>query len=191
MTVKTQSGKVITKGGKVSCECCGPGCCLYSALVLFQGQFLRAEDLPDNVTISGISYARNGTSYGNTTNGVALVGDKWVQYLQGIQSIRDCLIQGNVFDQFADTYTLNWTDPEEGDFTAQVTRVSLCAWEGIDIAGNPVFLGWAEGSQRWFAQVILSDGEIFNGSKLNIRGDNQSSPSQGTGEYNPGGLFVS
>jgi hypothetical protein len=27
MTVKTQDGKVITKGGKVSCECCGPGPC--------------------------------------------------------------------------------------------------------------------------------------------------------------------
>jgi hypothetical protein len=26
MTIKTQGGKVITKDGKVSCECCGPGC---------------------------------------------------------------------------------------------------------------------------------------------------------------------
>jgi hypothetical protein len=32
-TVKTQGGKVITKGGKVSCECCGIGCPLSNCVV--------------------------------------------------------------------------------------------------------------------------------------------------------------
>jgi hypothetical protein len=46
MTIKTQGGKVIAKGGKVSCECCE--CCLYPAQALFDGLYTY-EDLPDTV----------------------------------------------------------------------------------------------------------------------------------------------
>jgi len=49
MTIKTQGGKVVTKGGKVSCECCGPApnCCPYQASQL--GVSLFYEDLPDEI----------------------------------------------------------------------------------------------------------------------------------------------
>ena len=48
MTIKTQGGKVITKDGKVSCECCGVECCMYPAQALADGLY-SADDLPDTV----------------------------------------------------------------------------------------------------------------------------------------------
>ena len=49
-TIKLQNGKVITKGGKVSCECCTPivGCCMYPSRPLSDG-FYIADDLPDEI----------------------------------------------------------------------------------------------------------------------------------------------
>jgi hypothetical protein len=47
MTIKTQNGKVITKDGKVSCECCEE-CCLYPAQALTDGLYTY-EDLPDTI----------------------------------------------------------------------------------------------------------------------------------------------
>jgi hypothetical protein len=55
MTIKTQGGKVITKDGKVSCECCeGPefNCCLYSAQALFDGLY-TVDDLPNSILLVG------------------------------------------------------------------------------------------------------------------------------------------
>jgi hypothetical protein len=56
MTIKTQGGKVITKGGKVSCECCGPPepdppCCPYRAIDLLE-EFYSGDDLPDTLFYS-------------------------------------------------------------------------------------------------------------------------------------------
>jgi hypothetical protein len=55
MIVKRNGGKVILKGGKVSCSCCAvePDCCLYPADKL--GDTYEVEDLPDAVTINGVS----------------------------------------------------------------------------------------------------------------------------------------
>ena len=47
MTIKTQGGKVITKDGKVSCECCGD-CCMYPALPLINEEY-SWDDLPDAI----------------------------------------------------------------------------------------------------------------------------------------------
>jgi hypothetical protein len=60
MTIKTQNGKVITKDGKVSCECCG-FCCFYPAQALADGN-ISIDDLPDSVQISilGIDPEING-----------------------------------------------------------------------------------------------------------------------------------
>jgi hypothetical protein len=54
MTIKPQGGKVITKGGKVSCECCGPPepdppCCPYSPEAFRRGLY-TIDDLPDALT---------------------------------------------------------------------------------------------------------------------------------------------
>ena len=50
MTIKTQGGKVITKEGKVSCECCDD-CCMYPADRLFpfsaNSAFFTFDNLPD------------------------------------------------------------------------------------------------------------------------------------------------
>ena len=50
-TVKTQGGKVITKGGKVSCSCCETGCCMYPAQALGDGLY-TVDDLPDSISVS-------------------------------------------------------------------------------------------------------------------------------------------
>jgi hypothetical protein len=48
MTIKTQNGKVITKDGKVSCECCEvEECCMYPAEAY--GTLYQFEDLPDEI----------------------------------------------------------------------------------------------------------------------------------------------
>lgn len=75
MSVKVQGGKVITKGNKVSCSCCG-GCCMYPAQGFFDGLY-GETDLPDSIIFtqydlsgninaadrvverSGLSYATN------------------------------------------------------------------------------------------------------------------------------------
>ena len=46
-TIKLQNGKVITKDGKVSCECCDL-CCFYPAQGLFDGDY-TIDDLPDEI----------------------------------------------------------------------------------------------------------------------------------------------
>ena len=136
-TIKLQpSGAVVIKDGKVSCACCEVvECCSYPAQLLVI-QFYSSSDLPDAVTVDGVSYARNGTSYGDTTNGVLLEGNVWVKYKNGVRSPRPCLIQGGVEDQFADTYTVSG----EPLGSVTLTRVSLCLWTGLDSCGNTVFL---------------------------------------------------
>jgi hypothetical protein len=129
MTIKTQGGKIITKDGKVSCECCDVECCLYPAQALADGEY-SANDLPDAVTVDGTSFSRSGTSYGNTTNGVILEENVWAKYRNAARSTRACLIQGGVKDQFADTYIIDFPF---FDFASQgnvVTRTSLGRWEG-------------------------------------------------------------
>ena len=139
-TVKMSGGKVVLKDGKVSCECCAPGCCMYSATALAAGD-LVAADLPDAITLLGVgSLSKSGTSYGDTTDGVIFETDVWAKYVGGVRSTFDCLIRGDgkftagddaVEDQFSATYSVsvyNTHDDSliEGPFT--VTRHSLCGW---------------------------------------------------------------
>jgi hypothetical protein len=125
MTIKRNGEKVILKGGKVSCSCCDEEeCCMYPAQALADG-FYSASDLPDAVTISGVSYSRSGLGYGNTTNGVILEENVWARYTNGSRSSRACLIQGGVEDQFADTYTV---DIASGALVVQVERFAVYGW---------------------------------------------------------------
>jgi hypothetical protein len=66
MTIKTQGGKVITKDGKVSCECCVEGCFIYE---LYPAANYEAgynfEDLPDEVV--ALDIVSGGPSLGNIT----------------------------------------------------------------------------------------------------------------------------
>ena len=96
------------------------------------------NDLPDAVTVDGVSFNRSGTGYGNTSNGVILEGNVWAKYRNGARSARPCLIQGGVVDQFADTYTVTITGPIPTEI-ASLNRVSLCLWEGIGPSSGSIW----------------------------------------------------
>jgi len=51
--IRTQfsSGKIITKGGKVSCSCCGGECCLYPGEDAYGIGLLTNDDLPDELEL--------------------------------------------------------------------------------------------------------------------------------------------
>lgn len=170
-TIKIQGGKVITKDGKVSCSCCEkPECCMYPAQALADGLY-TAADLPDAVTVDGVSYSRSGSSYGNTVNGVIFETNVWAKYRNGSRSSRPCLIQSGVEVQFADTYTVASCSyaPVIG---ASVTRVSLCVWQGTYLdPENP----YADGPQNVLliycpgTFIGCGAGEIFeNGSGVEV-----------------------
>ena len=150
MTIKTQGGKVITKDGKVSCECCEgpePGCCMYSAQALADGLYTE-NDLPDAIVITYSSSLQTFGPYTLTRSGsvfsggpsnevlVEFAGDLWAvgDGSGGIGSF-PCLINdeaaGSGFtvtteDQFADTYTVSGNP----DFNQTVARTSLGFWIG-------------------------------------------------------------
>jgi hypothetical protein len=116
---------------------------MYAAQALVDG-FYSAIDLPDAVTIDGVSFNRSGTGYGNTTNGVILEGNVWVKYRNGVRSERPCLIQGRVVDQFANSYTVTYTPGGEPRESVVVTRISLCVWRGNDVCGRPWYLMYGD-----------------------------------------------
>jgi len=139
-TVKTQSGNVILKNGKVSCECCDVECCMYPSSRLANG-FYTNSDLPNAVTINDISYNRVNESYGNTTNGVILEGEVWAKYQSGTRSIRSCLIQGGVQDQFKDEYIATVRDFDGSVVpSAIIYRESLGIWRGTQSCGKRIEL---------------------------------------------------
>jgi hypothetical protein len=127
-TVKLSGGKVILKGGKVSCSCCG--CCLYAAATAV------SADLPDAITLLGVgSLSKSGTDYGNTTNGVILESGVWARYVASVRTTSNCLISGNgglvagndlVEDQFAATYNFSQLGYDDDE---TLTRTGLCVWE--------------------------------------------------------------
>jgi hypothetical protein len=110
-----------------------------------------------------------------------------------------CLIQGlpedfeRTHDQFADTYTVS--GGELGPI--QVTRVSLCLWEGTDSCGNKAQLIYLEdpfNGKLWFVDVpqygepcVIFD--VRQGEKIGL----QNTPVGGYGNppYENPFLFVS
>jgi hypothetical protein len=130
-TIKLQpSGAVVLKDGKVSCECCEvEECCMYPAQNLANEDYSE-NDLPDAVTVDGVSFSRSGTEYGDTTNGVILEENVWAEYRDEVRLEGPCLIQGGVEDQFADTYIVSSPYFSSWISNVTVTRDSLCEWSG-------------------------------------------------------------
>jgi hypothetical protein len=151
MTIKTQGGKVITKDGKVSCECCEepPGeCCLYPAQAL-RDELYTVSDLPDSLIIvsgdfqqemtktEGFSPAYQGTNseifLTEVTEGNPAFWDIYYNPGAGGDILsfgQSCLVDGiYVKDQFADTYTVT-SCSEPSAIGTILTRTSLCYWEG-------------------------------------------------------------
>jgi hypothetical protein len=86
-TVKISGGKVVTKGGRVSCSCCVEEiqCCIFDATTASAG------NLPESINFYGDTLSLSGTSYGDTTNGVALEGGVWAVYKDGSRRETDCI----------------------------------------------------------------------------------------------------
>jgi hypothetical protein len=148
MTVKTQSGKVITKDGKVSCECCESPeeCCMYSADFVTTG-FYSENDFPAEIRITRGSQTevinRSGFEYIGSIFSAKVIGGEWVFTGPGDEqwAQRECLItsDSSVRDLFNDTYELqdfgldDEVGPCGGIFFNQSTtlfRVSACRWVG-------------------------------------------------------------
>jgi hypothetical protein len=148
MTIKTQDGKVITKDGKVSCECCGE-CCLYPAQAVWEGKY-SIEDLPDFFNADGIIYTKlssfeiglDGAKYCYDIPDTLLrfgvdepeegTISEWK--IEGVGNLNPCFsytwYQGTINEEqyigdfFANTYAI------EGPISGVVTRVTACTWVG-------------------------------------------------------------
>jgi len=129
-TIKLQpSGAVVIKDGKVACTCCElpAPCCYYPSAILAQGIY-TVNDLPDAVTVDGVSFDRSGSSYGNTTNGVRLEGTSWAKYANGVRSTNPCLLKNGVVSQFADAYYLQSPASDqcpEGNYSATIVKLEI------------------------------------------------------------------
>jgi hypothetical protein len=152
MTVKTQGGKVITKAGKVSCECCGPpepepSCCMYPADqlgILYTGLpetvFAKWENrVNGTMTKSGDTFVSGTVTIARNSSGTA-----W-EFRDSSDNARStigiCLIRGDggftpendrVEDQFKDEYRLIASNALDGKtFSVIVTRTEKCVWRQL------------------------------------------------------------
>lgn len=143
-TVKLQNGRVILKNNRVSCTCCEEDVCFYPALGIQQGTMIES-DLLDEIKLDGVTYARNGTSYGNTTNGVIYENGVWAVYKNGVRSTQGQLHGNGVEDLLADTYVVNIAADSEDCFfygAVTVTRTELTRWVGYMPCGEEVTLDY-------------------------------------------------
>jgi hypothetical protein len=134
-TIKMQGGKVVIKSDKVSCSCCCDTDCLYGRTA---GNFLsggaREADLPETVNYGSVVLHRMDY-YGYRQNPSNPDAPGWVYNSDGLSwylydgdaeffaplFYRNCLINEDVSDNFADTYTV-------GDVS--LIRVSIGKWVG-------------------------------------------------------------
>jgi hypothetical protein len=163
MTIKTQNGKVITKDGKVSCECCG-GCCMYPAQEL--GEELYSEDdLPDSVIFNrgGTQYVlakiepESGVYYSGAEglDGYFAYGVQLVETIIGEESFYEWKLARKLGDNPPDweqagdidaclfrllpSELPNIADPfadtyvVSGSISGTVTRESVCVWVGPNL----------------------------------------------------------
>lgn len=150
---------------KVSCECCSV-CPTYPAFPVLmdpEAGYIQwtadSANLPDAINFYGTTLSKSGTSYGDTTNGVILEGEKWAVYRNGSRTEKDYLISGGIDDFFADQYTVTWPN-----YSTVVTRASECTWGSSFVpdgcpTGSAILTlhdnGW------WFA--VLSVGSLGGG----------------------------
>lgn len=165
---------------KVSCECCSSGCETYPAFpVLMEPDpddetagFIQwtsdSANLPDAINFYGTTLSKSGTSYGDTTNGVILEGEKWAVYRNGSRTEKDYLISGGIDDFFADQYTVTWPKDSENNYSTVVTRTSECTWNSSFVAdGCPIgfaILSLHDNGWNFTAASFLSGGLSGGGS---------------------------
>lgn len=137
-TIKRNGNLIVLKGGKVSCTCCGEGCCMYPTYAQFPDDW-TINDLPNTIVSPTGSLSKleaeiefalpdgsgNFTIYYGTytspleSEGVGLFNNQWAYKVgAGVSSIKgDCLFSDICFseqdpnwfcDNFADTYSITW-----------------------------------------------------------------------------------
>jgi hypothetical protein len=136
---------VVGNETKVSCECCS-SCLAYPAYPvevdidedgnpIFDQWTADSANLPDSINFFGTTLSKSGTSYGNTTNGVFLEGEKWAVYRNGVRTEKDHLISGGIKDLFLDQYTATWPKLDETEnYTVTLVRFDNCTWNSPFIA---------------------------------------------------------
>jgi hypothetical protein len=154
-TVKRNaSGKVVLKGGKVSCSCCDgiiiePTCCMYPAEQL--GDTYVVADLPDYVFAKWLDKV-DGTMTKSTSEysfGTVIIrrnetGTAWEFFDADDDrrsTIGNCLIRGDggltpeddrVEDVFADSYVISFSAYGVME-SVTVYRSGLCSWDSVVI----------------------------------------------------------
>jgi hypothetical protein len=134
---------VVGSETKASCECCS-SCLAYPAYPVevgidedgnptFDQWTADSANLPDSINFFGTTLSKSGTSYGDTTNGVFLEGEKWAVYRNGAKTIKDHLISGGIKDLFLDQYTATWPKSETENYTVTLIRTG-CTWNAPFIA---------------------------------------------------------
>ena len=131
---------------KVSCECCSLGCETYPAFPVLmepdpedpEAGYIQwtadSANLPTEINFYGTTLPKNGTGYGDSTNGVFLQGEKWAVFRNGSRTENDYLISGGIEDFFADQYTVTWPKDSENNYSTVVTRASECSWNSSFVA---------------------------------------------------------
>ena len=117
---------------------------MYPSLGLLLEDYTE-DDLPDAITLNGVSKSRSGSSYGNTTDGVIYESGVWAVYVGGVRSTRSCLITGDgnltpgddlVEDQFAaemNVFNPYWLFTNLNSVAnLPVVRTSLCRWATLE-----------------------------------------------------------
>ncbi len=142
---------VVGSETKVSCECCS-SCLAYPAYPVevgidengnptFDQWTADSANLPDSINFFGTTLSKSGTSYGNTTNGVFLEGEKWAVYRNGVRTEKDHLISGGIKDLFFDQYTATWPKFDETEnYTVTLIRTG-CTWGAPFVADGCGFGG--------------------------------------------------
>jgi len=124
----------------VSCTCCTAAditCCLLDTqldLDLFPNGAITQDKLPPTIVLDDVQYSLGTLGYGDTTDGVFLENGVWAVYKSGVRTTRRCLISNiatDIEDEFPDTLTVTYT-AFGYTVTANLTRVSLCRYEGTD-----------------------------------------------------------
>jgi hypothetical protein len=199
-TIKTSGGKVLTTAGtglpKVRCECCSP-CSLYPAFPVLlepdpedeEAGYIQwtadTDNLPTSIDFYGTTLYKSGTSYGDTTNGVILEGEKWAVYIDGVRTERDYLISGGIADFFGDTYTVEWDT-----YSVTVTRSSCATWDGAFTpdgcpAGGVILMLADTGWSVQALSLTEGGGPCYAAGAVKYPSTPESSP---TGSY--GGTFT-
>lgn len=160
MTIKTQEvegktriiTKVVDGVTKISCECCDSNsCCVYPA---------ECGKGPDSVLHYGSTLSGDGTTFGDTTNGVILESGAWAVYRNGARTTRSCLGMAttgsiNVSANLASSYALelSYEGPPAG-----VINTTLSFGGAITAqAGDPDVVFEADGQCYWTGESGSQD----------------------------------